>query len=202
MIQRGTRSVRGADLSVKTAAGHEPFLVKTRWELDCTAGELRSLLMEPLAITRWWAPVFLHAECIEEGADDRHGYAMRCFTKGYLPHAFQFVARIANVSDTVLVIETHGDFNGVGTIELWSEGPRTRASVEWSVNVSHPYIRPFLKLLKPVFVWNHRWAMRQGRKGLERMIRVGGQNAEAFIPMRPTFPHNLAWFRTPQRWRI
>lgn len=202
VLENWLKVPRGGILSSRSAKRHEPFLIRTSWELDYSIDELRSILLEPLAITRWWAPVFLHAECIDEGEPDRRGYSMRCFTKGFLPHSFQFVARISDVREDGLVIDTHGDFDGIGTIQLARADRKTRVSVEWSVNVCQPYIRPFLKLLKPVFVWNHRWAMRQGHRGLERMLRARAEENRSFTPIEPTFPHNLTWFRTPQRWRI
>ncbi|MGP1354526.1 MAG: SRPBCC family protein [Parasphingopyxis sp.] len=180
----------------------EPFLVHTTWRLDHPVDELRLVLADPLAITRWWAPVFLHAETVAEGDAERNGYSMRCFTKGFLPHSFQFVARIANVDEDRLVIETQGDFDGVGTIALSSTGPGTQAEVTWSVTVRQPYLQPFLKILKPVFVWNHRWAMRQGQKGLARLMQERRESPRKFQPDAPTFPHNLKRFRTPQRWRV
>lgn len=186
----------------KSSPTGEPFLVRTIWQLDHPVDELRVVLRDPLAITQWWAPVFLHAETVDEGDSERAGYAMRCFTKGFLPHSFQFVARIANVDQDRLVIETEGDFDGVGTIALASTGPGTEAEVTWSVSVTQPYLRPFLKVFKPVFVWNHRWAMRQGQKGLARLMQDRTVGEREFRPAAPTFPHNLKWFRTPQRWRI
>ena len=178
----------------------EPFLVETRWTLEHAADRLRPLLLDPLAIVRWWSAVFLHVEEIGTCKPGEQGYALRCFTKGLLPHSFQFIATIAEVDDDRLIIVTHGDFDGRGTIELQPRGDTTDVTVRWAVNVQQPYIRPVLKLLKPIFIWNHRWAMRQGRHGIERLLR--DEIAPSGHAATPTFPHNLKWFRAPARWRI
>ncbi len=185
-----------------SARSHESFLVTSAWELNHPVAKLRSVIHDPLAITRWWSPVFLYVEEIDRGGVNREGFRLRCFTKGLLPHTFQFIANISEVSDDQLVVRTEGDFNGVGTIRLSPQDQTTRVFVEWTVDVCQPYIRPFLKILKPVFVWNHQWAMRQGKNGLERMLDADNFKDRASRRARPTFPHNLKWFQRPARWRV
>lgn len=179
----------------------EPFLLTTNWILDFPIEELRSVLEDPLAISRWWSAVFMQVQEIEAGRSDRQGYTVRCHTKGFLPHSFQFLATITDLRADRIVIMTQGDFDGTGTIDLQQRGQSTNVSVEWRVHVGHPYIQPFLRVLKPVFSWNHRWAMRQGYLGLERALR-NRSRASALKPNSPTFPHNLPGFRNVSKWRV
>ena len=164
--------------------------------------EVRAIVDDPLSIRDWWSAVFMDVHELNEGNENRDGYTVKCFTKGFLPHSFQFVARIKALTPDEMTIETHGDFDGVGTIELSARDNATLVSVEWRVNVHQPYIRPLLRVFKPIFVWNHLWAMRQGRLGLGEYLQQRKLQHPTGPIQRPTFPHNLQIFQSPAKWRV
>lgn len=182
----------------------EAFCLVSNWAIDATRRELLAIMREPLSLASWWSSVFLRAELIEPGGPDLLGLTVRLHTKGLLPHTFQFTARVAHVDrHGALSIDTWGDFEGVGTVELCRSASGTAIGIVWRVRVRQPYLRPFLHLLKPVFAANHRWAMRRGREGLEAEIRRRRQGI-AVRPgvawQTPTFPHNLDVTRRMFRW--
>jgi hypothetical protein len=178
----------------------ENFTICSCWELDVPVSRVRFIVTEPMSILRWWPAVFMHGEVLEEPKDSLVGFAARFHTKGFLPHTFQFVATVVEQSDNKIIIATNGDFDGIGTILISEKGGHSSVEVEWCVSVDHPYVQPFLRILKPVFVWNHLWAMKQGRSGLNSAIFGKAENWQA--TQRPTFPHNLAALRVPSQWRL
>ncbi len=180
----------------------EPFLIRSEWEVEAPVSEVRAIVEEPLLIKDWWPAVFMDVQEINAGLESGDGYTVKCFTKGFLPHSFQFVATIKSLTSDKLIIVTQGDFEGKGTIEIAEKSNVTSVNVEWQVSVHQPYIKSLLRILKPIFVWNHLWAMRQGRIGLEKFLRQRQQAHHVKAIRRPTFPHNMPGFRRPAKWRV
>lgn len=186
------------------AARAEEFRLVSNWAVDASFRELLAVVRDPLSLASWWSAVFLRAELIEPGGADLAGLTVRFHTKGFLPHTFQFTARISRADPRgALSIDTWGDFEGTGVVEMRRSARGMVIGIVWQVRVRQPYIRPFLRLLKPVFAANHRWAMRRGREGLEAEVRRRRQGivvrpGTAF--QTPTFPHNLGLVRRTFRW--
>lgn len=182
----------------------ETFRLESNWEIDASRRELLAVSRDPLSLASWWSAVFLRAELIEPGDPDRLGLTVRFHTKGLLPHTFQFTARITRVDPRGAVrIDTWGDFDGTCAVELRRSASGMAIGVVWQVNVRQPYIRPLVRLLRPAFAANHRWAMRRGREGLEAEIRRRRQGIavrSGVAWQTPTFPHNLGLVRRMFRW--
>ena len=51
---------------------------------------------------------------------------------------------------------------GVHTIQLEPEGKVTRITFDWRISAEKPLLRWLSPLLKPLFRWNHHWAMSTG----------------------------------------
>jgi hypothetical protein len=178
----------------------EEFGITSHWELDVPEPQIRFILTDPMSILHWWPAVFLHGDVLQNPKGGLIGFSARFHTKGFLPHTFQFVATVIEHASNRIVIETRGDFNGIGTIRIIERGQQSLVVVDWRVSVDHPYMQPFMRVLKPVFVWNHLWAMRQGRAGLE--ILLSDKTRKRQLVQRPTFPHNFVALRIPSQWRI
>jgi hypothetical protein len=71
---------------------------------------------------------------------------------------YRFVVAVA---PSTLVSRLRGDFEGEGIRMLEPLGSGTRATLEWSPVVNTPLVRRLTPLLRPLFAWNHRWAMRR-----------------------------------------
>lgn len=186
------------------------FVLVSHWMLDASVDDVVDVLGEPLSLTRWWPAVFMKAELIEPGGPNLTGLRARLFTKGLLPHTFQFTAEIVNAERRgELDIRTWGDFDGRGTIRMREVADGVSVTIRWEVDVHQPFIRPLLWILKPIFAANHRWAMRRGHEGLVGEIRRRKRGATEAVThrwQRPAFPHNLPafqrvrWNRDAVRW--
>lgn len=184
--------------------------MKSEWILDARKEEILRIFDDPLSLTRWWAPVFMRGELIS-GGENEVGLTARFYTKGLLPHTFQFTARIDRLDERrELRILTWGDFDGHCCINLSEAGESARVRIRWRTVVHQPYIRSLVRLFKPVFVANHRWAMRRGCEGLQAEIwERRNSNQKTVQPVaKPTFPHNLglvqkrfSWTRESVNWQ-
>ena len=59
-----------------------------------------------------------------------------------------------------------GDFEGEGIWTLEPADGGTRVVLEWRVDVRKRLVRHLTPLLRPLFAWNHRWAMRRGQASI------------------------------------
>lgn len=184
--------------------GRHEFNIDSTWHLIGKIDEIQSVLEDPLSLTEWWSPVFMKGELLSQTGGDLENLTARFYTKGLLPHTFQFTARIiAHDKNSGIEIHTWGDFDGIGTISALEHGEETYVSVNWTVLVRQPYLRPLLQIFKPIFVANHRWAMRRGHEGLQAEIyrRRDASAAEISVPrIKPTFPHNLKFMGLNFKW--
>jgi hypothetical protein len=65
-----------------------------------------------------------------------------------------------------LVSRIEGDFVGEG---IWTISPAergTRAALEWNVEVRKSLVRHLTPVLRPLFAWNHRWAIARGLESI------------------------------------
>ena len=180
------------------------FELRSSWALDAEVGELLRVFDDPMSLTNWWSTVFMRGEIMSEGDDQNVGMTARFFTKGLLPHTFQFTARIDRIEDAdAILIRTWGDFDGHCDIVLSDGAGCALIHIRWQVTPHQPYIRRLIRLFRPIFVANHRWAMRRGREGLQQEVlrRRHQQDTTAGIGFRkPTFPHNLAFVQRRFSW--
>ncbi len=179
-----------------------PFVIHSEWDFDATISELRSILEDPACMRQWWRRVFLHIEELHAGEADFRGFTARCHTKGFLPYSMQFQVRIDSRQANSLHFKMQGDFEGEAFVRAEERNGSTRVFIAWMLAFRHPRLKYFAGVLKPVYVWNHLWAMRQGQKGLQKILqtRRNGNVRPSFG--RPTFPHNLAAMQVPARWRV
>jgi hypothetical protein len=181
----------------------EVFHLQSRWRVDGTKTEVFEITGDPAHLADWWGAVFMRVDILSAETSTVEGCLVRLYTKGWMPHTFHFLARVMLADgDQDMTIETLGDFKGVGRISLTDLGEAQDITIDWHVFVAHPLLKPVLRLLKPVFVANHRWAMRKGREGLQAEIhrRRGGDSAREPL-QTPTFPHNFLPFRNKAKLR-
>ena len=100
------------------------------------------------------------------------------------------------VAPARLVSRIDGDFVGEGVWSISPAGDGTRAQLEWNVEVRKGVVRRLTPLLRPLFAWNHRWAMAKGEESLKlelarRHAKTAEEVARIPAPPSPTFPHNL-----------
>jgi hypothetical protein len=67
-------------------------------------------------------------------------------------------------------IAATGDLVGRGVWTLEQQGALAAVRYDWRVEVEKPLLKPLTPALRPVYAWNHRWAMARGLEGLKREL--------------------------------
>jgi len=143
----------------------------TRWRIAATLDEVAAVLRDPLDLPRWWGSVYLSAVQLVPPGPHGCGQRVRLHTRGWLPYTLCWEMDVVR-SDYPrgFAIVAHGDLVGSGVWTFARHDGVVTSCFEWHVRAEKRVLRAFSWLLRPVFVANHRWAMRQGRRSLVREI--------------------------------
>ena len=57
---------------------------------------------------------------------------------------------------------------------LTPDADKTHVRFDWVVNADRPFIRFLTPVLRPLFRWNHNWAIARAKEGLEPYARRAG----------------------------
>ena len=140
------------------------YVFITRWQVEGKADGAYQILTDVPGYLRWWSDVYLAVEKTTPAAHDGLGETHRLLTRGKLPYRLRWSARIIETRrPTAFTIEATGDFVGRG---VWSFDERAKhldITFDWRLRAEKPLLKSLSFLLKPLFRWNHRWAMTRGR---------------------------------------
>ena len=122
----------------------------------------------PREYPEWWGEAFLQGDGDPGAAAP--GKRTRLLTRGRLPYRLRWeLVCIEATAPARLVSRIEGDFVGKGTWTISPADGGTRAVLEWNVEVRKGIVRRLTPVLRPLFAWNHRWAM---ARGLERITAL------------------------------
>ncbi|MEZ4828902.1 MAG: polyketide cyclase [Bacteroidia bacterium] len=162
----------------------------TNWEIEASKEEVAAILDRPMDLPVWWPSVYLgiKKETSAEGITYYH-----LFTKGWLPYTLRWKFRqTVNQLPDYLELSAEGDFNGYGKWTLVQDGSIARITYDWEILADKIIFRLFSFVLRPLFSYNHHWAMKKGLESLKLEIERVRKNIppeKAPIPPLATFPH-------------
>ncbi|HET7367491.1 MAG TPA: hypothetical protein VFI83_03925 [Gaiella sp.] len=131
------------------------YVFVDEWFVPADPQWVYDLLSCPREYPAWWDDVFLRGE--GDPGPAAPGKRARLVTRGRLPYRLRW--------------ELVGG-EGIWTITGVEGG--TRVVLEWTVEVRKPLVRRLTPLLRPIFGWNHRWAMKRGERRIVTMARARG----------------------------
>lgn len=147
------------------------FYIPTRWRIRGKAEQVYDVLSKPREFTRWWPEVYLAVSVLLPGDANGVGRVVELRTKGKLPYVLRWQAEmIAADRPRRMAIRARGDLDGRGEWKLEQDGDWVVITYDWIVLATKPWMILFAPLLRPVFVWNHKWAMQRGFEGLQREL--------------------------------
>lgn len=141
----------------------------SHWKVSGTPSEVYDVLLDTEHYVDWWPEVFKSVTMIEEGSADGGGKMADVQTKGVLPYHLRW--RITIVEPTPpagFTVKASGDLVGKGIWFLRAEADETAVQYDWSVRVEKPIVRSLAPVLRPLLIFNHKWAMARGQEGLSR----------------------------------
>lgn len=159
------------------------------WHVPAPAGRVYALLSRPSEYPGWWQDAFLEGD--GDPGPAAPGKRARLLTRGRLPYRLRWeLTCVEAVEPTRLVSRITGDFVGTGTWTIEPVADATRATLVWEVAVHKPVVRLLTPVLRPLFAWNHRWAMARGLERITALVAMPSApelveaGAQALPPVR------------------
>ena len=143
------------------------------WHVPAPVDAVYDLLSCPREYPSWWGDAFLEGE--GDPGPAAPGKRARLLTRGRLPYRLRWeLICVEAEAPRRLVSQIRGDFEGRGIWTLTPVEGGTRAVLEWQVDVRKPLVRRLTPLIRPLFGWNHRWAMRRGEERIVALLTEPG----------------------------
>jgi len=168
------------------------YVIRTLWRVPGTIPEVIAVLDDVEALPLWWPSVYLTADLVSSGGDDGVGRVVKLCTKGWLPYTLRWTSTLTEpLTSHGFALAARGDMTGSGRWTFEQDGPEVVLEFEWDISATKPLIRRLDRLIKPLFVTNHRWAMARGEESLRLELRrrraVAAQVTGIPSPPPPTF---------------
>jgi hypothetical protein len=160
----------------------------THWRMQAPLRQAYDILGDALGLVRWWPSVYLDVKELAAGDERGVGRVIDLYTKGWLPYTLRWKFTVTDVQDWGYSLQAEGDFVGRGIWTFEQDGEWVNITYDWKVHAEKPLLKFFSPLLKPIFSFNHRWAMKMGEESLR--LELARQNArtpeeQAKIPPPP-----------------
>jgi uncharacterized protein YndB with AHSA1/START domain len=143
------------------------YVFVDEWEVDAPLEAVYDALVDARTYPEWWKPVYLRVE--GDRRETRHHF------KGRLPYTLKMRARLVDEDrPRRFDVEVDGDLRGHGRWTLTPRDDRVHVRWDWTVYADRPLLRYLTPVLKPLFRWNHSWAVARARVGLQPYARGKG----------------------------
>jgi hypothetical protein len=140
-----------------------------RWLVQAPVETAYDVVGDTLGYPRWWGDVFVSVE--GDGGPPRPGRRVKIVSRGFLPYRLRWEAQIVDAEAPYHFSFTmSGDFVGSGSWSFEAGEGGTTAVFEFRPRVEKPGVKQLSPLLKPLFRWNHRWAMERGQRGINALL--------------------------------
>src|SRR5262245_57677749 len=88
-----------------------------------------------------------------------------------LPYRLEFFVRTTKVEKPHLLEgDASGELAGTGRWRLFERAGVTAVLYEWNVHTTRPWMNTLAPLARPLFAVNHDYVMRNGARGLSRLL--------------------------------
>lgn len=135
----------------------------TEWDFNAPIELVFSIIEKGEEFPRWWPDVYLATRAEKCGHPEGIGDKLHLHTRGWLPYTLRWTAELISKEPPYsMEIKATGDFVGHGKWTLTKSGSGTHVRFDWNILAEKPILRYFSFMLKPMFAWNHRWAMERG----------------------------------------
>jgi len=164
------------------------FHIVTQWRVKGTREEIIEIFKDIEGFTDWWPSVYLEITQIAAGDEDDIGSVYKLHTKGWLPYHLNWNLTVKETHfPDGSTITAEGDLNGQGSWTFEQDGEWVNVRYDWNIVLAN-WFKTFAFLMKPVFVWNHKWAMKQDEASLQLELmrrRAASPEERARIPAPP-----------------
>jgi hypothetical protein len=149
-----------------------------RWFARAPLEQTYDVIGDTLAYPSWWGSVFVSVE--GDGGPPRPGRHVKIVSRGRLPYLLRWEAEIVDAdAPNGFSFTMTGDFVGRGSWAFEPADGGTNAVFDFRPRVEKPLVKYLTPVLRPVFRWNHGWAMQRGQEGLDGLLADGGRETSA-----------------------
>ena len=143
------------------------------WAVEAPVDAVWDAVYETERWPEWWQGVKVVDRLIggdEEGVGSVHRYVWR----SRLPYDIEFRMRTTRVvRPHLLEGASEGNLRGTGRWRLWEGAAKSTAiTYEWDVETTISWMNVVAPIGRPVFHWSHDLVMRNGARGLARLLGV------------------------------
>ena len=140
-----------------------------RWLVPAPVEETYDVVGNTLAYPEWWGATFIAVE--GDAGPPRPGRHAKILSRGLLPYKLRWEAEFADANAPHgFSFTMNGDFVGGGSWTFEPADGGTSAVFTFAPRVEKPGVKQLSPLLKPLFRWNHRWAMKHGERGIQALF--------------------------------
>jgi hypothetical protein len=142
----------------------DQYVFVDEWDVDAPRQAVYDTVVDPRTFPDWWKPVYISVE-----GDDR---VTHHHFKGRLPYTLKMRSELVS-SDPPngFEVKVDGDLRGKGVWTFTEREGKTHVRWDWIVFADKPVLRYLTPVLRPLFRWNHSWAVARARVGLEPYVR-------------------------------
>jgi uncharacterized protein YndB with AHSA1/START domain len=145
------------------------YVFVDEWDVAAPAEAVFEALADARTYPDWWRPVYL--ECEADGPPEV-GRTSRQYFKGRLPYKLRTTSEVVSMERPRRIeAKVVGDLSGRGIWTLTPTEGGTHVRFDWRVYADRPLLRYLTPILRPLFRWNHNWAIARAIEGLEPYAR-------------------------------
>ena len=154
---------------VLALARPRPYLFVDQWTVTAPTEAVFAAIADARSYPQWWRPVYLD---VESDGPPELGKESRQHFKGRLPyHLHTRSVIVALDPPRTITADVDGDLRGRGTWTLTPAAGGTHVRFDWQVYADRRLLRVLTPVLRPLFRWNHNWAIARAMEGLEPYAR-------------------------------
>jgi uncharacterized protein YndB with AHSA1/START domain len=142
-----------------------PYLFVDEWDVAAPPEAVFEAISDARSYPEWWTPVYID---VESDGPAAVGKESRQHFKGRLPYHLHTRSTITRLEAPRLIqADVVGDLAGRGTWTLTPTGDGTHVRFDWEVHADRRLLKVLTPVLRPLFRWNHDWAIARAMDGLE-----------------------------------
>jgi quercetin dioxygenase-like cupin family protein/uncharacterized protein YndB with AHSA1/START domain len=154
-----------AGLIVAVGRPSRPYVFVDEWDVAAPPDAVFEAIADSSTYPVWWRPVYLDVDSparTEVGAESRQHF------KGRLPYHLNTRSVIVELDPPrTVTADVDGDLRGRGTWTLSQTERGTHVRFDWQVHADRKLLQVLTPVLRPIFRWNHNWAIARAKEGLE-----------------------------------
>jgi quercetin dioxygenase-like cupin family protein/uncharacterized protein YndB with AHSA1/START domain len=146
-----------------------PYQFVDEWDVAAPPEAVFEAIADSRSYPVWWRPVYLD---VQADGPPAPGAAASQHFKGRLPYHLHTRSMVVEIDPPHRVVgDVDGDLRGRGIWTLTPAGQGTHVRFEWHVHADRLLLRALTPVLRPIFRWNHNWAIARAKEGLEPYAR-------------------------------